>query len=127
MILTNTAQYFYLSSQFSCFEYLSLTWRRLEESNKILCQLVCWDPLTGFTFINFWYPPISLMLVVRCDILSNFLLQVFDSCKRFICIIDVDYPLNRPSGICLTRNDHLFVLNYWDNSLAKYHLTYKFI
>ncbi|XP_050717575.1 uncharacterized protein LOC126999233 isoform X4 [Eriocheir sinensis] len=57
----------------------------------------------------------------------NHRIQVFDSCRRVICIIDVDYPLNRPSGIYLTRNENLFVLNYWANSLAKYRLKYKYI
>ncbi|XP_063848349.1 uncharacterized protein LOC135093243 isoform X2 [Scylla paramamosain] len=57
----------------------------------------------------------------------NHRIQVFDDCKRFICIIDVDYPLNRPSGIYLARSDHLLVLNYWENSVAKYQLTYKFM
>lgn len=57
----------------------------------------------------------------------NHRIQVFDDCKRFICIIDVDYPLNRPSGIYLACNDHLLVLNYWENSVARYQLTYKFV
>ncbi|KAL7647094.1 UNVERIFIED_CONTAM: hypothetical protein RMT77_002352 [Armadillidium vulgare] len=50
----------------------------------------------------------------------NHRIQIFTPCGEFVCVLRLDRPLRRPSGISLTQDGHLFVLNYWENSLVKY-------
>ncbi|KAK4326639.1 hypothetical protein Pmani_002849 [Petrolisthes manimaculis] len=53
----------------------------------------------------------------------NHRIQVFNSRKEFECVLKMNVPLQRPSGICLAPENHILVLNYWGNSVAKYRLT----
>lgn len=65
---------------------------------------------------------------ITCDCDGNILVgdsrnhrvQIFDPKGNFICILGLDTTLDRPSGICLTSHGHLLILNYWENSLARF-------
>ncbi|KAG7170830.1 E3 ubiquitin-protein ligase TRIM71-like 3, partial [Homarus americanus] len=55
----------------------------------------------------------------------NHRIQVYDPFLDFACILEKDAPLFRPSGIHVTPNDDLLVINYWENSIAKFNLITK--
>ncbi|XP_068226758.1 uncharacterized protein [Palaemon carinicauda] len=53
----------------------------------------------------------------------NHRVQIFSPEGKFVCVLTTNTELCRPSGICLTSDGHLYILNYWNNSLAKYLIT----
>ncbi|XP_053654563.2 tripartite motif-containing protein 3 [Cherax quadricarinatus] len=55
----------------------------------------------------------------------NHRIQVFDSSLNFTCILLTDCQLVRPSGIFITPDDDLLVINYWEHTVAKFSLTSK--
>nr|XP_045598016.1 uncharacterized protein LOC123757982 isoform X3 [Procambarus clarkii] len=70
---------------------------------------------------------------ISCDSLGNVYIadsknhriQVFDSSLNFTCVLLTDSKLVRPSGIFISPNDDLFVINYREDSIAKFSLTSK--
>ncbi|XP_076056757.1 uncharacterized protein LOC143034506 isoform X2 [Oratosquilla oratoria] len=52
----------------------------------------------------------------------NHRIQVFDKMGVFLGVLKMNVVLNRPSGIHLTPDGSLLVLNYWDDTAAKYSL-----
>ncbi|KAF2362182.1 NHL repeat [Trinorchestia longiramus] len=53
----------------------------------------------------------------------NHRVQVFSNKGEFLCVLRIDRPLRRPSGLCLTASGHLLIINYWENTVAKYQLS----
>ena len=51
--------------------------------------------------------------------------QVFNKSRQCLGLVELDRPVRRPSGIYYDLDDDeaaLYVLNLWDDSLAKYRL-----
>ncbi|XP_018027663.1 tripartite motif-containing protein 2 [Hyalella azteca] len=53
----------------------------------------------------------------------NHRVQIFSETGEFMCVLPVDRPLRRPSGLFLTPCGHLIVINYWENNVVKYKLS----
>ncbi|CAL4091962.1 unnamed protein product [Meganyctiphanes norvegica] len=54
---------------------------------------------------------------------KNHRIQLFDPEGEFLSGLKFDVPLKRPSGIFLTNEGELLVINYWENNVAKYRLS----
>lgn len=56
---------------------------------------------------------------------KNNRIQVFDFDGKFGSVVKLSSPIVRPSGIHVSANDRLYVLNYLYGTLSVYNLTYK--